>query len=130
MTPDHDPVGGNDPAPTFWWKQAIVLRKDLKMDPGKLVAQGAHAAVLAALNATDEARAAWLADGMTKVALKVVSEAELLAVWTRAQDAGLPCALVRDAGRTQIPAGTLTAVGIGPDVSPAIDAVTGGLKLL
>lgn len=118
------------PPPTFWWKMAIVLRTDLGMGKGKLVAQGGHACLRAYLLADGDAQAAWMADGELKVALKVQSEEELLAVFARANAAGLPCALVHDAGRTQIAAGTLTAVGIGPAPGPAIDAVTGDLKLL
>ena len=40
------------------------------------------------------------------------------------------CRYIRDAGRTQIAAGTRTVLGIGPAPVPLIDAVTGDLKLM
>lgn len=127
---DYDPARGDAPAPTYSWKQALVLRTDLGMGKGKLVAQGAHVAVRACLLAPAVARETWMRDGEAKVALKVGGEEELVQVFERASAAGLPCAIVRDAGRTQIPAGTLTAVGIGPAEGDRIDAVVGELKLL
>ena len=36
---------------------------------------------------------------------------------------------VRDAGRTQVEAGSLTVVGIGPGPSLVVDTITKGLKL-
>lgn len=42
----------------------------------------------------------------------------------------VPCAIVNDAGLTQLPAGTTTTVGIGPDFAEKIDRFTKGLKLL
>lgn len=127
---DYDPAPGDAPVPTYTWKQALVLRTDLGMGKGKLVAQGAHVAVRACLLAPEAARETWMRDGEAKVVLKVAGEEDLLRVYAQAVAAGLPCAIVRDAGRTQIPAGTLTAVGIGPAEGDRIDAVVGGLKLL
>lgn len=43
---------------------------------------------------------------------------------------GLIAEMIADAGRTQIASGSYTVVGIGPAPKSAIDAVTGGLKLL
>ena len=42
----------------------------------------------------------------------------------------LPCALIKDAGRTQIEPGTITALGIGPALESDIDKYTKDLKLL
>ena len=43
---------------------------------------------------------------------------------------GLPSYLVRDAGRTQIPAGTTTVLGIGPGPVDMIDQITGKFGVL
>ena len=48
----------------------------------------------------------------------------------RVQRVPLPCFLVRDAGYTEIPAGTVTALGIGPAPEDAMDRLTGDLKLM
>ena len=112
------------------FKQAIVVRSDLKMGKGKIGSQCAHASVLA-LEKTDERdAAAWRESGMKKICLKVASERELIDVFNAAKRAHLSAALVRDAGHTQIEAGTATAVGIGPAEESRVDAVTGKLKLL
>ena len=62
--------------------------------------------------------------------VKVGGERELLELYAKAKDKRLPVAMVRDAGLTEIPPGTLTAVAIGPCPSELVDELTGGLKLL
>ncbi len=110
-------------------KQVIVVDESLQLPTGKLAAQVAHAAVGAMLEATPVAQREWLGEGMPKVVLRCDSPAALLNLEAAATEAGLPCCLVQDAGRTVIAAGTATCVGIGPAPSGAIDAITGHLKL-
>lgn len=111
-------------------KQVIVVDESLGLPRGKLAAQAAHASIAAFLRAPAPARSAWLAEGMPKVVLAAASEAELAAIHARAVEAGLPAELIRDAGRTVVPEGTATAVGLGPADDPAVDAITGELKLV
>jgi len=54
----------------------------------------------------------------------------LLALRDEARRLKLPNALVRDAGYTQIPAGSITALAIGPAKEEEVDRITGDLKLL
>lgn len=112
------------------FKQALVLRSDLKMGKGKIAAQCAHASVLAMEKADGDAVDEWKSSGMKKICLKVGGERELIEIFNQAKRARLACALVRDAGFTQIEAGTATAVGVGPASEERVDAVTGKLKLL
>jgi PTH2 family peptidyl-tRNA hydrolase len=123
-------------------KQVIVMRKDLNMRKGKLVAQGAHASLGAilsqmtndgktmTLDLSDERLEPWVTGRFKKICVYVNSEAELLAVYQEAVKAGLIASLIRDAGLTEF-AGvpTLTAVAVGPDREDRINAVTGSLPL-
>ena len=110
-------------------KQVIVVDTTLQLPRGKLAAQVAHAAVAAFLDASADARRRWLADGMPKIVLRCEGAEALLKLEADARNAKLPTALIRDAGRTVLEAGTATCVGIGPAEDPAVDAVTRALKL-
>jgi peptidyl-tRNA hydrolase, PTH2 family len=112
------------------WKQVIVVNDSLKLPKGKLAAQAAHAAVSAYLEASTEAQQHWLEEGMPKVVLKAVDEKSLQQLLQTAQSAGIPAALIEDAGRTVIPEGTITCLGLGPAVESMLDEITGDLKLL
>lgn len=114
-------------------KQVIVLRKDLNMRKGKMIAQGAHASVKVVLEMKNPSEAAkvWMEGAFTKIAVGVNTEEELLALYQKAFQQGLPCALIQDSGKTEfggVP--TYTAVAIGPAFPDQIDPITGHLKLL
>jgi peptidyl-tRNA hydrolase, PTH2 family len=115
------------------YKQVIVVRKDLGMGTGKLAAQVAHAAVMAVeitkmrnLNWFNS----WFKAGQAKVVVKVQTLSQLLEIRKQAESLHLSVAEIQDSGLTQIPAGTVTCIGIGPGPSGLIDKVTDHLKLL
>ncbi len=114
-------------------KMALVVRTDLGMGRGKACAQCAHAAVACYSQARSEAPALlrqWELFGQKKVALKAPGgEGELRELWTAAREAGLVARVVRDAGETQLDAGTATVLGVGPGPDAVVDKVTGHLKL-
>lgn len=119
--------------PEFRYKQAIVVRADLKMGKGKIAAQASHAAVSAAEEARKHKSAwweQWLEEGQRKVVVKVKGEAELLELKQQAGRMRLPFALIFDRGLTQLPPDTLTCLGIGPAPSDEVDKITGRLPLL
>jgi peptidyl-tRNA hydrolase, PTH2 family len=138
---DKDAETPRDAAPRVA-KQVIVMRKDLGMRKGKMIAQGAHASLKVLLDAgalagdrftlaASPATAAWLGGRFTKVCVSVDSEAALDAIVERARAAGVPCALIIDAGRTEfhgVP--TKTCCAVGPAWSDEVDAITGALPLL
>ncbi|HLC47512.1 MAG TPA: aminoacyl-tRNA hydrolase [Candidatus Norongarragalinales archaeon] len=114
-------------------KQAIVIRADLEMGKGKIAAQASHASVEGYIETAvrDPGKAEeWWHEGQKKIVLKVKSERELAELKRLAKDKGLLAIIIRDAGHTQIKAGTATALVIGPDEEGRLDAVTGKLKLL
>ena len=115
------------------YKQVIVVRKDLGMGTGKLAAQVAHAAVMAVENTKMRNLNwfnSWFKAGQAKVVVKVQTLSELLEIRKHAESLHLSVAEIQDSGLTQIPAGTVTCIGIGPGPSGLIDKVTNHLKLL
>ncbi|WP_163193087.1 aminoacyl-tRNA hydrolase [Clostridium thermarum] len=138
-------------------KQVIVMRKDLQMTKGKMIAQGSHASLgiilemmevanlineeedrseagAYSLNLKVEENSAidnWFKEGYKKVCVYVNSEDELLDIYNKADEKGLPVLMIEDAGVTMfkgIP--TKTCLAIGPAWEEDIDEITGGLKLL
>jgi len=110
-------------------KQAIVARTDLGMGQGKLAAQVAHAALSAYEDADGRTRRAWKGEGQKKVVLKANGESDLFELADKAERAGLPNAIIRDAGHTQLDPGTVTALAVGPGEDEDVDRVTGDLSL-
>ena len=135
-------------------KQVIVMRKDLNMRKGKMVAQGAHASMKALLHAmsreffdgygdkgqcfeyklndrTNSYMGQWLLGSFAKVCVSVDSEAELDAIVEKAREVGMLCSVIVDSGATEfhgVP--TKTCCAIGPWASEEINKITGHLKLL
>ncbi len=114
-------------------KLVLIVNNELKMGKGKIAAQVGHASVKAALYASEKFPAemqSWLSSGQKKVVLKAQDVLELEHIIQTAKDLNLPTCIVRDAGKTQIPANSLTVGGIGPAPSEKIDELTKNLKLL
>ena len=114
-------------------KMTLVIRTDLGMSKGKVAAQCAHAAVgcYKAIQKIDpDVLKAWETFGQTKVTVKADGgEEELMALKEKAQSLGLVAVAIRDAGKTQIQAGSYTVLGVGPGPADMVDQVTGHLKL-
>jgi PTH2 family peptidyl-tRNA hydrolase len=110
-------------------KQAIVARADLGMGEGKLAAQVAHASLQAYEDADDSAGRQWKQEGQKKIVLAADGEAALFELADEAELEGVPHAIVRDAGHTQLDPGTVTALAVGPAAEDRVDAVTGTLSL-
>lgn len=95
--------------------QVILVNGDVKMGKGKIAGQVAHA--VARLERDTEAirdkrhYALWVANDETKI-VKKTSEANLVHALATFMLQG--AREVRDAGKTQVPAGTLTAVALPP----------------
>lgn len=107
----------------------IVIREDLKMTTGKSIAQACHAALGAVRRSNQRPLIEWELTGTTKIALGCNSLDELNKCINQAADAGLTYAVVVDAGRTEIPSGSMTCCAIGPADGSVIDNITGHLKL-
>ncbi|HEV2702654.1 MAG TPA: aminoacyl-tRNA hydrolase [Steroidobacteraceae bacterium] len=111
-------------------KQIIVVNESLRLPRGKLAAQVAHAAIASFMRAPRAAQGLWLSEGMRKIVVSCESAEQLLALFERANEAGLPSELIRDAGRTVVEAGTVTCLGLGPAADSDLDKITGALRLV
>lgn len=113
-------------------KQIILMRTDLGMRKGKMIAQGAHASMKAVvLHYEDPRIVEWLSGSFTKVVVKVDSEEQINNICLAAIEAGLIAESIVDEGRTTfhgVP--TLTCAAIGPDTDENLRNITGDLKLL
>ncbi|XP_043257202.1 peptidyl-tRNA hydrolase 2, mitochondrial [Colletes gigas] len=116
-------------------KMVLVVRSDISMGKGKTAAQCAHAAVECYRQAVENAKykplfESWLLRGQPKIVLRISDEESLLSLARKARKAGLIIAIIKDAGRTQLESGTISALGIGPGPKEVIDDLTSNLKLL
>jgi len=113
-------------------KQVIVIRNDLKLGKGKIAVQVAHASLSSAEICKKNHPSIykeWLEEGQKKIVLKIENKEKLLELYERIKEE-IPAVLIRDAGMTQVPPGTITCMGIGPWKDEEIDRYTGELKLL
>jgi PTH2 family peptidyl-tRNA hydrolase len=124
-------------------KQVIVMRTDLKMRKGKMVAQGAHASMKSVVKGLiknqrgwyafypNKAMEEWISGIFTKICVGVGSEEELLEVYEAAKAADVPVCRIIDNGTTEFHGEpTLTCIAVGPAHAEDVDRVTGHLKLL
>ncbi|MFH1285220.1 MAG: peptidyl-tRNA hydrolase Pth2 [Candidatus Micrarchaeota archaeon] len=112
-------------------KQIIVVRDDLKIGKGKLCAHVAHAS-LAGYKLVKKKKESvveeWEDAGEKKIVVRVKDEKELLELFEQAKKE-VPCALIKDAGLTQIAPGTITCVVLGPWDEKLVDKYSGKLRL-
>lgn len=119
-------------------KQVIVMRKDLNLSKGRLVAQGAHASIAFLTNLIQEydgeplplsnAEKEWVYGTFFKICVGVNDEKELFDMGSKAVNEGLNVKYIQETGGFDEP--TFTCLAIGPDYSSKIDPITGHLKLL
>lgn len=111
----------------------LCVNQSLKMGKGKIGAQCAHAAigVVLQLLATDlDLYMQWEQCGQRKIVVKMDDAQSMEALAGTAAAVGLPCYIMKDAGRTQVAPGSQTVLAIGPGTDLEIDQLTGHLHLL
>jgi PTH2 family peptidyl-tRNA hydrolase len=127
-------------------KQMIVMRKDLNMRKGKMVAQGSHASMIFLVDKVkyafktkkdiyellNDTQIDWIFnEKFKKICVSVENIEELLEIERKAVEMNIHVDRVIDSGLTEfnnIP--TMTCIAIGPDKSYKIDKITGQLNLL
>lgn len=133
---------------SYYVKQVLVYRKDLKSRRGKEAAQLAHAAssiILSNLltilffkalrylkiDVPSSALYQWVNGSFAKICVYCKSEEELLSIYNSAKAKGILCTLITDAGVTEfngVP--TRTAIAIGPCWSHELVGLTDKLPLM
>ena len=111
----------------------IVTRKDLQLSKGKLAAQVGHAVMECALKADrviPKILDRYRKEGARKIVVAVKDLDEMKRLYGAISSVGIVCHLVRDAGHTEIPPGTITVMGVGPAPRESIDAFTSDLQLV
>lgn len=133
-------------------KQVIVMRTDLNMRKGKMIAQGSHASnmfLFDCMNTMQEyehlsnsrtpQRAeymisllnSWIGNKYKKIVVSVNSLEELESLIEQAKKLAILTYKVTDSGLTEFHGQpTITCASFGPVASKIIDQVTGELKLL
>ena len=114
-------------------KMVFVINHELKMGKGKIAAQVGHAAVKATLKSGElrpELLDVWLSTGQKKICVKAVDAPHIEQIENQAKQVNVLTSKIHDAGHTQIPAGSLTVLALGPDEDEKLDDLTGELKLL
>ncbi|XP_053204080.1 probable peptidyl-tRNA hydrolase 2 [Panonychus citri] len=133
--PEAAEIGNLDAAPFQEYKMVFAVNCSLNMGVGKTAAQVAHAALGLQMFLLENDKifgcqlTRWNETGETKVVLKAENAEQLNILAAKAQSFRLPNYLVADAGRTQIPAGSVTVLSIFGPID-LVDQVTGQLKLL
>ena len=110
-------------------KQVILVRSDLEMSMGKCSIQIHHAAIKSARKADKEIVKKWHRDCIKTIILEVPDDYELVDLYYRLDESGLPFFLAIDLGVTEFGKPTITALGIGPAISEDIDKYTSQYKL-
>ncbi|KAK3438323.1 hypothetical protein EUGRSUZ_C02937 [Eucalyptus grandis] len=114
-------------------KMVLVVRQDLKMGPGKVASQCAHAAMgmyAELMQSNQFLLRQWEQCGQPKIVCTCKNQQEMNQLREAAESAGLPTFVVTDAGRTQVAAGSRTLLAIGPGPKASVDLITGKLCLL
>jgi PTH2 family peptidyl-tRNA hydrolase len=136
-------------------KQVIIIRKDLNMRKGKMIAQGAHASMKVIADmmqqsgvwfsgdhkdfikenkltiVVDSPLDKWLNGIFKKIVVGAENLNDMITAYNEAKKQGIPCSLIEDAGLTEFGGQvTITAAAIGPDSPEKIDKITGNFVLL
>ena len=129
-------------------KQVIIMRKDLNMRKGKMIAQGAHASMKVFFDKfiwddqntygwarlyveTNSPIAQWINGLFKKIVVGADSLADIVNSYEEAKRQNIPCSIIYDAGLTEFGGEeTCTCCAIGPDDPDKIDKITSKFKLL
>ncbi|KAI9345597.1 peptidyl-tRNA hydrolase PTH2-domain-containing protein [Obelidium mucronatum] len=126
------PASTPTPEPITLYKLVLVVNSSLNMSSGKIASQCSHAtlaAVLAVGYPENPIVQQWRNQGEPIIVLQS-GASSLKSFEEKGVENGLPVHMIRDAGRTEVEAGSATVLAIGPAPVASIDVVTRSLSLL
>ena len=100
------------------------------MGKGKIAAQVGHATQDLILKNSPSTLSSYISDNSAKIVLKVPTFDTFIPLLKFCQEKGYPYTVIKDAGRTQIPAGSATVLGIGVVEKEEMTKMVETLKLL
>jgi len=92
-------------------KLVLVVRKDLNMSIGKTAAQVAHAIMR---NPNLKPYEGLVDSGHICITCSIKSEQKMYNLVDKAKEAGVPCTIQIDSGRTEVAPNTPTVMALGP----------------
>lgn len=98
-------------------KMWIIVRGDIHMSSGKLAVQAGHGILTSFIHGMlirKELCDEYFAHGQAKITVVAKNLNHLQRAYDECNDAGLPCALIKDAGRTEFAEPTYTVATVGP----------------
>lgn len=97
-------------------KQYIIINKDLEMSPGKIAGQAAHASVGFTYSYGDEDLAVfdWFNYHAQRKIVVGLTEEKIRNAMFKLTEEKIPFYVVRDTGKTEVEANSLTAIAIRP----------------
>ena len=110
-----------------------LMRMDLEIPLGKMLAQAGHAFVstlYCAMSINNKAVDHYMQNAQPKITLKAKNLNVLIRAKKECDNLGLPNYLVTDAGRTVFSEPTVTCLGIGPVMKSQLSKYIQGLQLL
>ncbi len=118
-------------------KMVFLVREDLKLGAGKIAAQVAHAAVGLYEKISTKGKSYyknalnhWKEFGAKKIVLRCKDLNDIKHTHHECKTFKIPSIMISDAGHTQVDPGTITVLGIGPEISDKLNKITGNFKLM
>lgn len=95
------------------YKQFVIVPKSLRMSPGKIASQVAHATFLALEKENKGKIEIWKYSGMCVIVLKCKTPEQLISTEKYLNHWGIPCHVYIDEGLTEVETMTPTALATG-----------------
>ena len=111
-------------------KCVFLIRDDLTMSCGKMIAQCGHGMAQTMKGSNKQVIREWMKTGEKIVTLRVKDLESMTEYKKRANKKGLYSKIIVDAGHTEVEPDTPTICVIGPGPDPIIDSITSKLQLL